>query len=112
MRWWTARQLGRELAEMNQLISDSRVVGCEQLVRGHVGPWYANTSFLDKINMADTQAERWAACKEAASLSHAWRLRRMMRVVYPRGTYLVRKCLVAIHTFRRRLGVSTRKHEI
>ena len=112
MRWWTTRQLGRELAEMNQLISDATMADCEKLVRDHVGPWYTRTLYLDQINNANTQAERWAAYKDAAALPRGWRLRRMMRVVCPRGTYLVRKCLVAIHTMRRRLGMSTRKHEI
>jgi len=112
MRWWTARQLGRELAEMRQLISDGRIAGCEALVRSHVAPWYTRTNYLDRINNAKAFAERWAAYKEADSLPHAWRLRRMMRTIFPRSTVLVRRSLVALHSWRVRKGLSSRKHEV
>lgn len=112
MRWWTTRQLGRELAEVQQLLDDARVAGCEQLVRDHVVPWHAKAAYLAKINVADSWKERRVAYKEAALLPRWWRLRKVFPTLFPRGTFLVRKGLVAIHAWRVRMGLSTRKHEL
>jgi len=112
MHWWTHRQLERELAEVRQLISDAQVAGCEPLVRDHVVPWHTKATYLARINEARSWSERRAAYDEAALLPRWWRVRKIFPSIFPRGTFLVRKGLVAIHAWRVRLGLSRRKHEL
>lgn len=112
MHWWTRRQLERELAEVRQLISDAQVADCEQLVTEHVVPWHTKATYLARLNVADSWIERRVAYAEAALLPRWWRLRKIFPAVFPRGTFLVRKSLVAIHSWRVRVGLSSRKHEL
>ncbi len=108
MRWWTARQLGRELAEIRQLAHDGRIAGCEQLVRDHVGFALRKADYLDRLNNARTNAERWAAYKEATSLAGGWRFRKMLHAAYPHTSLAIRRCLAAFRAWRhRRRGPSS-----
>lgn len=111
MRRWTARQRGRELAEMQQLIEDARVAGCEPVVRDHVGRPLAQATYLYKLNAASSSAERRAAYDEAHILPRGWRIRKMAHVVYPQATYFIRRNLNALHAWRHRAGLKSRKKQ-
>jgi glycosyltransferase involved in cell wall biosynthesis len=103
-RRWTARQRARETAEMYQLIADSRIAGCEQMMRVHLGKAFTESAFLDRIKTSSSSADLWAAYQEAASLPRAWRLRKISHVAYPRASRVVRSMCNEFHAWRHSLG--------
>lgn len=109
MQKWTARQTNRQLAEMQQLIADGKVAGCEALVRRHLGRDFMRNVYFTRIHAATTSEERWAAYREADCLSRLWRLRKMSHVVYPYFGYVIRRNLNALHAWRRRMGWTRRE---
>lgn len=102
MRWWTARQLGRELAEIRQLAADARIAGCEKLVREHVGFALRKADYLDRLAAARTHAERWAAMRESPTLARGWRLRKMLHAAFPHSSLALRRKLMAFRAWRHR----------
>ena len=112
MKRWTARQLGRELAEMHQLIADGAKAGCEAEVRAHLGLHFTRMVFFDAITRATTSQARWQAFREASALPRFWRLRKMLHSTYPHATYAVRRTLGAFHAWRHRMGWSRRDRNV
>jgi glycosyltransferase involved in cell wall biosynthesis len=97
MVWWNDRQRGRELAEMDQLIKDATLAGCDAPVRAVMEKPLRRDRYLRKLRKASTQAERWAALREAAPLPLGWRLKKMLHVVFPHATLVVKRKLSVFH---------------
>lgn len=108
MNSWGARHRARELAVMRQLLQDARVVGCEPLVRKHLGQSFDRATYLDRLAAARTRADRWAAYREAAALSHGWRLRKLLQLGFPVISDSIRDRLTRLRGWRHRSGPSNR----
>jgi glycosyltransferase involved in cell wall biosynthesis len=97
MAWWTYRQRTRELAEMDQLIQDSRVVGCDGLLRGMFEARLKKEQYLRQLDSLQTNRDRWRAFHRAAPLPRWWRLRKMLHVMLPQTTGVVKRALSVFH---------------
>ena len=98
MQQWTYRQRGRELAEMEQLIADAAVAGCQPLVRSMLEVPLKRDRYLRALRNAANREERWSAYHAAAPLPRWWRLRKMLHVAFPGTTHAVRRALSVFHT--------------
>ena len=97
MAWWTERQRGRELAEMEQLIQDSTLVGCDAPVRAVMEGPLKKDRYLRRLRRSTTQSERWAAFRAAAPLATWWRLRKMLHAAFPHTTVILKRGLSVFH---------------
>lgn len=97
MEWWTWRQRGRELAEMEQLIKDATLVGCDKPVRAAMERPLKKDRYLRQLKLAATSDERWAAFHQATSLPMWWRLRKLLHVAFPDATVMVKRGLSVFH---------------
>lgn len=98
MRSWNERQNGRMLAEMQQLLADAKVVGCEPAVRALLESPLKRSVYLSKLRWAATSDQRWAAFHEAAPLPLWWRLRKLLHVSFPNLTLTVKRGLSVFHS--------------
>ncbi|MBC8055440.1 MAG: hypothetical protein H7Y61_02550, partial [Rhizobiales bacterium] len=98
MRFWTERQLGRELAEMEQLVADATLAGCEALVWPLFERRLKRDRYLRDVLVARNRAERWQAFHAAAPMPTWWRLRKMLHVIFPRTTLAVKRGLSVFHS--------------
>jgi len=98
MRSWNERQNGRMLAEMQQLLSDARVVAREPAVRALLENPLKRSVYLSKLRWATSREQRWAAFHEAAPLPLWWRLRKLLHVSFPRLTLTVKRGLSVLHS--------------
>ena len=101
MRWWKRRRTGREIAEMDQLLADARIAGCEALVREHLDEAYRRVRYLDQLDQSKDGHERWAAYQQASSLPWSWRLRKLLHAQYPQLTLRVTQGLLKLRPQRR-----------
>ena len=97
MAWWTERQRGRELAEMEQLIQDSTLAGCDAPVRAVMEGPLKKDRYLRRLRRSTTQSERWAAFRAAAPLATWWRLRKMLHAAFPHTTVILKRGLSVFH---------------
>jgi glycosyltransferase involved in cell wall biosynthesis len=88
---WTQRQRRREIAEMQQLLSDGRRLGCEALVQAHVGRNLVRTNYLYALSETTTDAERWQLVRESRHLPGWWRLRKALHHLCPRQTLAIKR---------------------
>jgi len=109
MKRWIRRQLGRTLSEMNQILADSRVAGCEPQVREHLWVPMTKATYELALNDAATPSERRAAWHLAAGLPVAWRIRKYVHATLPELSFGVRRRLGSWRdqwrAFRVRLGL-------
>ena len=101
MQRWTHRQRGRELAEMEQLVADATVAGCDALVRPTLEAPFRRERYLRAMQGAGNREERWRAFRTATALPFGWRLRKMLHVQFPDATRAVRSVLSVFHHRRR-----------
>ena len=111
MKQWTLRQLGRELAEMHQLLADAQLANRLPEVREHIESRHVPARYQQLLQLSLTSAERWAAFRDASTLPYWWRLRKMMHVVFPRTSYLIRRTLYRLHEWRFQHGIARRQHD-
>lgn len=97
MASWTERQRARELAEMEQLIKDATLIGCDKPVRTAMERPLKKDRYLRQLRCATTSSERWAAFHQAASLPTWWRLRKLLHVSFPSATVAVKRGLSVFH---------------
>lgn len=97
MATWTERQRARELAEMEQLIKDATLIGCDKPVRAAMERPIKKDRYLSQLKHAATNDERWAAFRQAASLPTWWRLRKLLHVSFPGATVAVKRGLSVFH---------------
>lgn len=97
MEWWTWRQRGRELAEMEQLIKDATLIGCDKPVRAAMERPLKKDRYLRQLKRASTSDERWAAFRGATGLPTWWRLRKLLHAAFPDATLRVKRGLSIFH---------------
>jgi glycosyltransferase involved in cell wall biosynthesis len=101
MMRWTHRQRGRELAEMEQLVADATIAGCDALVRPTLEAPFRRERYLRALQTAGNHAERWRAFRTATALPFWWRLRKMLHVAFPDATRSVKSVLSMFHSRQR-----------
>jgi glycosyltransferase involved in cell wall biosynthesis len=101
MQRWTHRQRGRELAEMEQLVADATIAGCDALVRPTLEAPFRRERYLRALNGAASHEERWRAFRTANALPFWWRLRKMLHVTFPDATRSVKSVLSVFHSRQR-----------
>lgn len=97
MAWWTERHGDRELAEMEQLIKDAKLAGCDGPVRAVMQVPLEKDRYLRKLRQSTRQPERWAAFREAEQLPLVWRLRKMLHAAFPQAVLWVKRGLSMFH---------------
>jgi glycosyltransferase involved in cell wall biosynthesis len=83
MHSWEQRRRNRETAEMNQLIRDAAVAGCESAVHAALRDAAERRAYLDRLQQADGSAARWREFSKARNLPLAWRLKKWLHVAAP-----------------------------
>lgn len=97
MASWTERQRARELAEMEQLIKDATLIGCDKPVRAAMERPLKKDRYLCQLKGATSRDERWTAFRQAAPLPTWWRLRKLLHVSFPEATFAVKRGLSVFH---------------
>ena len=94
---WTARQLDRLLAEMNQLIADAHVAGCAERMQALMARPLHRDRFLRTLMRELTWRERWRALREAGSVPLGWRVRKLLHSAFPNATFRLKSVLQLFH---------------
>jgi glycosyltransferase involved in cell wall biosynthesis len=97
-RFWTERQLGRELAEMEQLVADAAVAGCEKQVWPLFEKRLRRERYLRDVHLARNHAERWQAFQAASPMPTWWRVRKLLHAGFPDATRIVKRMLSVFHS--------------
>jgi glycosyltransferase involved in cell wall biosynthesis len=98
---WTQRQRGRERAEMEQLIADATVAGCDALVRPTLEAPFKREDYLRALQGAQNRMGRWHAFRAENALPLWWRLRKLMHIEFPDATRVVKNGLSVFHSRQR-----------
>lgn len=97
MESWSARQIDRMLAEMQQLIADADVAGCGERMRAVMDSPMQRNRYLRALQRRPPWPERLQALRDAATLPLGWRLRKMLHTVFPNATLRVKSILQLFH---------------
>jgi hypothetical protein len=102
MTRWTSRQRAREIAEMEQLLRDARVAGCEPQVLAVLKLPLLRATYIPRLALAGSTRERWQVYRDAAgTLPWWWRFRKMLHAQFPNATHKVKSSLAVFHHRRR-----------
>lgn len=82
-RAWLARQNGRVLAEITQLVQDASLLGCADAVRTALAPQWQRETYLRALLRGGSLPVRWSAMRAAPLLPLAWRLRKLVFFALP-----------------------------
>lgn len=93
MQRWRDRQTGRELAEMEQLISDADLAGCGDKVRAQYERTLLRTRYLRNLSKVQSASQGWTFFRQERKLPLAWRFRKLLHVLFPNATYVVKRSL-------------------
>lgn len=97
MTRWTLGRLDRERAEVEQLLTDAEVVGCEHRMRERLDPQIRRDRMLRVLLRRPPWAERWRALREAAPVPLGWRLRKLIDTAAPDATFRAKRLLQLLH---------------
>lgn len=108
METWTARQIDRMVAEMQQLIADADIAGCGDRVRAIMDRPMKRDRYLRQLASRPPWPRRWQAFKDAAPLPWMWRLRKILHITFPNATLHTKALLRLFHRRYWRARRSTR----
>lgn len=91
MRAWTQRRVARQQVELDNLLADARVAGCEALVAAHLDDDRRRVRYQLDLLAAPDAAARWALARGASGLPLGWRLRKAAHLQWPQLTLGVRQ---------------------
>jgi glycosyltransferase involved in cell wall biosynthesis len=96
LRAWTLRRITRQQVELENLLADARIAGCESLVASHVADDRRRVRYqLDLLTAPDATA-RWALARAADELPLGWRLRKAAHLQWPGLTLGIRQAMAAV----------------
>jgi glycosyltransferase involved in cell wall biosynthesis len=96
MRAWTLRRATRQQVELQNLLADARIAGCESLVAEHLADDRRRVRYQLDLLAAPDAASRWAVARAAADLPLGWRMRKAAHLQWPGLTVAVRQAVGAL----------------
>lgn len=97
MENWTARQVDRMVAEMQQLIADADRAGCGDRVRKIMDRPMKRDRYLRALASRPPWPARIEAFKAASPLPATWRARKILHITFPNATLHIKRFLQLFH---------------
>jgi hypothetical protein len=79
---------------------DATIVSKDGLLRPKFEEPLRRERYLRKLRELQTNKERWQAMRQAAPLPRWWRFRKMLHVMAPQTTVVVKRALSVFHSKR------------